>query len=86
MEAHAVNLAAYHNGQPFTCNNCGLVFQKEQSQPEPAKVHYWPSSESSKTQCGLDLRAYIGGHGNGPIMTADKARITCGNCRRRLGL
>ena len=28
LEAHAVNLAAYHNGQPFTCGKCGLAFQK----------------------------------------------------------
>ena len=82
----AAILEDYQNGQPYTCDKCGLAFQKEQPQPEPATVHYWPGSQSNVTQCGLDLRAYIGGHGAGPIMTADKDRITCGNCRRLLGL
>lgn len=77
-------LEDYYNGQPFTCA-CGLAFEKAQHQaaaPAAPAVHYWPGPQSSITECRLPLY----GHKAKPIMTGDKSRVTCGNCRRALGL
>lgn len=58
-----------------------------QAQAEHTKsgqpVHYWPGPQSSVTLCGRYLRNY-GTRKPGPIFTADKLAVTCGNCKRSL--
>lgn len=41
LRTSAAILEDYQNGQPFTCDRCGLAFQKEQPQPEqkPQAIH-----------------------------------------------
>lgn len=60
-----------------------LAAAQAEHTPTGRPVHYWPGPEASVTMCGRDLRQ-PGRRGPGPVFTADKLAVTCGNCKRSL--